>query len=221
MTEALPDYKVGMGFGLHQGWAIEGAIGSYFKIDASYLSPNVNMASRLEMATMQYGVHILISGELVPICSKDVRKLMREVDVVKVKGSDNPIKLFTIDAQIDDIKEVTDRIKKLKIKEKKAILGREKQVLWESLKRKAMSTISVFRNDTDFSDLRKGFNKEFNSRWTLAYEKYISGEWSEASRLLKLGQEMRPDDGPTKTLLKVISNMSVPGENDFNAPEDW
>ena len=40
-----------MGFGLHVGWAIEGAIGSYFKIDASYLSPNVNMSSRLEAAT--------------------------------------------------------------------------------------------------------------------------------------------------------------------------
>ena len=38
---------VKMGFGLHVGWAIEGAIGSQFKIDASYLSPNVNMASRL------------------------------------------------------------------------------------------------------------------------------------------------------------------------------
>ena len=47
----MPGYKVKMGFGLHQGWAIEGAIGSFFKIDASYLSPNVNMASRLEAAT--------------------------------------------------------------------------------------------------------------------------------------------------------------------------
>lgn len=61
------------------------------------MSPNVNMASRLEMATMQYGVHILVSGELVPICTKDVKKLMREVDTVKVKGSDKPIKLFTVD----------------------------------------------------------------------------------------------------------------------------
>jgi len=33
------------------GWGIEGAIGSHFKIDASYLSPEVNMASRLEGAT--------------------------------------------------------------------------------------------------------------------------------------------------------------------------
>ena len=34
-----------MGFGLHYGWAIEGAIGSNLKIDASYLSPDVNMAT--------------------------------------------------------------------------------------------------------------------------------------------------------------------------------
>lgn len=41
----LPNFKVNMGFGLHVGWAIEGAIGSDFKIDASYLSPNVNISA--------------------------------------------------------------------------------------------------------------------------------------------------------------------------------
>lgn len=54
-----------MGFGLHLGWAIEGAIGSFYKIDASYLSPNVNMASRLEGSTKYYGVPLLYSGSLV------------------------------------------------------------------------------------------------------------------------------------------------------------
>ncbi len=42
-------YRVKMGWGLHIGWAIEGAIGSHYKIDASYLSPHVNMAARLEV----------------------------------------------------------------------------------------------------------------------------------------------------------------------------
>ncbi len=46
----IPGFKVKMGFGLNVGWAIEGAIGSAYKIDASYLSPNVNLASRLEAA---------------------------------------------------------------------------------------------------------------------------------------------------------------------------
>jgi class 3 adenylate cyclase len=35
-----------MAFGLHAGWAIEGAVGSSHKIDATYLSPHVNLAAR-------------------------------------------------------------------------------------------------------------------------------------------------------------------------------
>ena len=52
---------MGMGFGLHAGWAIEGAVGSIHKVDATYLSPHVNMAARLETSSRQYGVPILIS----------------------------------------------------------------------------------------------------------------------------------------------------------------
>ena len=49
VARKVPEIK--LGFGLHCGWAIEGAIGSDFKIDASYLSPNVNLASRINAAT--------------------------------------------------------------------------------------------------------------------------------------------------------------------------
>jgi len=92
-----------MGFGLHTGWAIEGAIGSYFKIDASYLSPNVNLAARLEVATLQYGVQILVSGDLVAVMNKEIRKLLREIDTVTVKGSIKPMRLFTIDVDEDEV----------------------------------------------------------------------------------------------------------------------
>ncbi len=70
LLERMPNYSVKMGFGLHVGWAIEGAIGSDFKIDASYLSPNVNMASRLEAATQQFGVPLLISGDLFDVLTE-------------------------------------------------------------------------------------------------------------------------------------------------------
>lgn len=55
------------------GWAIEGAIGSTYKVDASYLSPHVNMASRLEAATKQYGASILLSDDFVRMLSPGVR----------------------------------------------------------------------------------------------------------------------------------------------------
>ena len=37
-------YRVRLGCGLHVGWAVEGALGSHRKIDATYLSPHVNMS---------------------------------------------------------------------------------------------------------------------------------------------------------------------------------
>ena len=80
-----------MGFGLHVGWAIEGAIGSDFKIDASYLSPNVNMASRLEAATKQFGTPLLISGRLFELFSGTTKRFMRQIDKVTVKGSVEPL----------------------------------------------------------------------------------------------------------------------------------
>lgn len=54
-------FNLRMGFGLHAGWAIEGAVGSLQKVDATYLSPHVNMAARMEAASKQFGVAILMS----------------------------------------------------------------------------------------------------------------------------------------------------------------
>jgi class 3 adenylate cyclase len=87
LNERLNNYEVKMGFGLHVGWAIEGAIGSEFKIDASYLSPNVNMAGLLEAATKQYGVPLLISGDLYRVMTIDTQEKCRHIDTVTVQGS--------------------------------------------------------------------------------------------------------------------------------------
>jgi class 3 adenylate cyclase len=54
-------FSVRMGFGLHAGWAIEGAVGSLQKVDATYLSPHVNMAARMEAASRQFGVSLLMT----------------------------------------------------------------------------------------------------------------------------------------------------------------
>ena len=61
-----------IGYGLHYGWAIEGAVGTNIKIDCSYLSPNVNLAARLESATKMYGVNVLMSESFVSKLSPEV-----------------------------------------------------------------------------------------------------------------------------------------------------
>ena len=91
-------FKVRMGFGLHAGWAIEGAVGSLFKVDATYLSPHVNMAARLETSSRQYKVPLLMSHFFQELLSESVQKKCRKVDIVTVKGSEVPIGVFTYDA---------------------------------------------------------------------------------------------------------------------------
>ena len=55
LYKRMPGYRVRMGFGLHLGWAVEGALGSFRKIDATYISPHVNMSEFLEGSTKTYG----------------------------------------------------------------------------------------------------------------------------------------------------------------------
>lgn len=103
LQDRIENYKVKMGFGLHIGWGIEGAIGSEFKIDASYLSPNVNMAARLEAATKQYGVPLLISSDLQAYFTPEMKRYTRYIDRVTVKGSIRPIGLFTVDMDVENL----------------------------------------------------------------------------------------------------------------------
>jgi hypothetical protein len=62
--------RVNLSFGLHYGWAIEGAVGSEFKIDASYLSPHVSIADSVEHATRVYDVSICATHLVAQLCTK-------------------------------------------------------------------------------------------------------------------------------------------------------
>ena len=73
LNARMPNYSVKMGFGLHVGWAIEGAIGSEFKIDASYLSQNVKLSDELEASTKLFGTPLLMSGYVYDLMTDETK----------------------------------------------------------------------------------------------------------------------------------------------------
>ncbi len=93
----MPEFNVKLGFGLHLGWAVEGALGSEYKIDASYLSQHVNMCQLLEEHTKEYGVPFLLSGELYDRLSPVIKARCRWLDSLLVAGRPNPLDIFTFD----------------------------------------------------------------------------------------------------------------------------
>ena len=183
MLERIPNYRVNMGFGLHVGWGIEGAIGSPYKIDASYLSPNVNISARLEAATRQYGVSILISGELQEILNEPFQEITRLIDIVTVKGSAIPMKFFTVNLKLDVLEVEKAPFEGMTPTQKKEIRGEAKKDLKTKLNNEIITTDDLLREDQDIAKMmeeHKSNNPEFKKEYLAAFKKYIEGNWGDA-----------------------------------------
>jgi len=183
LASRFPDgYSVKMGYGLHLGWAIEGAIGSRLKIDASYLSPNVNMASRLEAATKQYGTPILMSHLFANSLSPAAYRFCRRIDKVTVKGSEDPVELFTFD--VTDIPDYLGAVNSQ---------GRAK---------------ARFGSDPNVAFLQRSIDKSFFSVFERGVELYLGGAWGDSTKEIRRALELKPGDGPCQTLLRVMGEAA-------------
>lgn len=216
LLQRLPTYRVSLGMGFHSGWAIEGAIGSEFKIDASYLSPNVNIASRLEAATKQFGVSMLMSRALYELCSTAVCKRCRVVDRVMVKGSNIDIGLYVLDLDVMIVR-VREPVYSNFIKNRYKV----RQIREQMKLAKMASSYSVeemFTEDQDIIDMRKRYTVEFLKKFDMAYRNYEAGEWAVAKDMLESTKNMiggSDEDGPSITLLSYMN------EFDYVAPATW
>lgn len=207
------NFKVNMGFGLHVGWGIEGAIGSEYKMDASYLSPNVNISARLEAATRQYGVSILISGNLYNYLSNYIKQICRLIDVVTVKGSLETIKLYTIDLNLDLTPGKEKPLLTVKENRKKNL---EKKKRWFKELELTGSITKAILNKQSFKELLKLKRPfKFNASFNAAIKFYIKGDWLNAKYKFSECLSLDPNDGPTKTLMKYME------QKEFKAPFNW
>lgn len=203
-----------MGFGLHMGWAIEGAIGSNYKIDASYLSPNVNMAARLEAATRQYGVKILISGQIYELLSEELKLFCRIIDIVTVKGSLEPIKLYTVDLNEEALKPYRKERKDFSDKYK-----REKQVLIKKAMKASLDEQSLTKQILNKKQFKRLLNDarpvEFYIAFNSAFKYYVEGDWKKAKGFFIKCMLIYENDGPVNTLYEFIKSF------EFVSPVDW
>lgn len=120
LSNYVGKFEVRLGFGLHVGWAIQGPIGSRFKIDASYLSPDVNMSESLESVSKEYGQRIMMSEEFYTLLSPSVQARCRRADVVQMSGRPEPVHLYCYDM---DQSNLTQAALKIRQKEEKAAAG--------------------------------------------------------------------------------------------------
>ena len=86
------DIGVAIGVGVNTGEAVIGNMGSDTRFDYSAIGDAVNTAARLESATKEAGVNILIGEETEKFCGHH----LKSVKPIKVKGKEKPLIIYTI-----------------------------------------------------------------------------------------------------------------------------
>jgi hypothetical protein len=173
LSAGVGAYSVEIIYGMDAGWAVEGAVGSEYKIDATYLSPHVNMASRMMSASKQYGVTVLMSKAVEELLSRPCRKQLRHLDTVYVKGSRMKQPIFTFDARHQGVDFFL-------------IERTPEQADMEAESYAA----SIWDVDQDLKAMRQHVSDEFMDAFADGIKQYLAGKWPVAHRRLQKANDM-------------------------------
>ncbi|WP_341528661.1 adenylate/guanylate cyclase domain-containing protein [Nostoc sp. UHCC 0302] len=86
--------RINIGIGINSDTVISGNIGSSKRMEFTAIGDGVNLGSRLESVSKQYGCDIIISQNTYQPCQDNI--WARELDYIRVKGRNEPVAIYEL-----------------------------------------------------------------------------------------------------------------------------
>ncbi|MDZ7970188.1 MAG: GAF domain-containing protein [Nostoc sp. DedSLP03] len=86
--------RIKIGIGINSDTVISGNIGSSKRMEFTAIGDGVNLGSRLESVSKQYGCDIIISHNTFKPCQDNI--WARELDYIRVKGRNEPVAIYEL-----------------------------------------------------------------------------------------------------------------------------
>ena len=161
--------EIKVGIGINSDEVISGNIGSSQRMELTSIGDGVNLGSRLEGASKQYGCDIVVSENTVRPCGD--RIWYRELDFIRVKGKTKPVAIFELvglrDENIGD-----DKKKVIEVYHK----GRELYLQQKFLA--AMNEFAYILEDMNIADKSSGLYLKRCQYW-LEHPEAVETEWDD------------------------------------------